>query len=238
MAATVMPIMSNNSTIQETVQRIQLLSNFQPTKKRLSWSNRKAYVSCQSSPLLFASSRTKTYHNAHSGNLANNHHGQKTSAHLPASFSIASSSQQHNSKSDKSGQLQDDREVHQEAYASPHGAEVSVFAMAVFRNREGCATRGERGAAAVQTIGHVDWRRGMSRIGRGRDGAGVRDPVGEGHRGECQGDGCGEHDQRLIQARKLKRKKQTHLLERPKGLCHRPFVASCLLKDRRDRVDC
>lgn len=31
--------------------------------------------------------------------------------------------------------------------------------------------------------------------------------------------------------------KRTHLLERPKGLCHIPFVASCLLQDENDRVD-
>lgn len=42
--------------------------------------------------------------------------------------------------------------------------------------------------------------------------------------------------QRLRQARRLKSKKQTHLLGRPRGLYHRPFVASCLLQDEKDRV--
>ena len=44
----------------------------------------------------------------------------------------------------------------------------------------------------MQTVGYVDRCRGVGRVGRGRDGAGVRDPVGESHRGECQSDGCSE----------------------------------------------
>ena len=36
--------------------------------------------------------------------------------------------------------------------------------------------------------------------------------------------------QQLQKTRRVQSKKQTHLLGRPKGRCHRPFVASCLLK--------
>lgn len=150
------------------------------------------YISSVNLPLVSTSSKNTTYHNPHGSNLANNHNAQETSTHLPASFSVASSSQQHNSKSDKGCQLEDDREVHQEAYASPHGAEVSVFAMAVFRDWERCAVRGERGAATVQTVGYVDRSGGVRGVGRGRHRTGVRDPVGESHRGKRQGDGWNE----------------------------------------------
>jgi hypothetical protein len=91
----------------------------------------------------------KTYHNTHSSNLTNHHNTQKTHAHLPPIISITPSPQQDNSKSHESCQFKHNREVHQETHASPHGAKVSIFAMAVFGNRERRAARGERGTATV-----------------------------------------------------------------------------------------
>jgi hypothetical protein len=43
----------------------------------------------------------------------------------------------------------------------------------------------------VQSIGEMDGGVWVGRVGRGGYGTGVGDPVGEGHGGEGQGDGCG-----------------------------------------------
>jgi hypothetical protein len=116
----------------------------------LSWSKRKAYTHCQFSTLYFSRRNAKkTYHNTHSSNLTNHHNSQKTHTHLPPIIPITPSPQQDNRKSHKSCQFQNNREVHQETHASPHGAKVSVFAMAVFRDGERRAARGERGTATV-----------------------------------------------------------------------------------------
>lgn len=98
-----------------------------------------------------------TYHNGHCNKLEGGKHCQQGRHHLPATFPLVSAAEKDDGESNQGRQLNDDSEVHDEADAAPHGAEVSVLAMAVFVLRKGGTSARQARAALVQPIRDVDW---------------------------------------------------------------------------------
>lgn len=130
----------------------------------------------------------KTYNKRHSNNLAHGDNGQQRRDHFPAALSLVAATEQHNRKGDNGRELEERGDAHQEPDAAPHGAEVAVFAMAVFVLRERRAAARQTRAALVQAVRHVDafiraawdWRCLRWRV--------VGDPIRKGDCGETQ---CG-----------------------------------------------
>lgn len=120
---------------------------------------------------------SQTYHKRHSNKLRSRDDQHHRRQHLPPNLPRAPTAHQHHNIRDQHRQLENHREVHQEARAPPHAAEGPVVPVTVLVLGERRAQARDARASFVQTVRNVD---GV--VVRRR---GVADPVGERDRGDC-----------------------------------------------------
>lgn len=94
-----------------------------------------------------------THHYRHAGCLHNGRQTNYQTKDTPPIFAQPFPATQDDEVCDYAYALQNDSKGHQEPDGAPHGAEVPVFAMAVFALWEALAGIGEGGAAAVKAVG-------------------------------------------------------------------------------------
>lgn len=94
-----------------------------------------------------------THHYRHAGCLHNGRQNNHQTENTPPILAQPFPASQDDQVRDHANALQDDGKGHQEPDGAPHGAEVSVFAVAVFALWEALAGIGEGGTAAVKAVG-------------------------------------------------------------------------------------
>ena len=151
-----MPPAKMTRTDQLVVHKTQEKSNFQPGKKRSSLSYRNAYRAKRPVNLVLRKAwhpstinwEQKTYNNSRPSALYQARQYKESTHDFPALFPFLLPACKDDDEGDKGHAFHDDRERHQEAHRTPHGAEIAV-SMAVSRLGEVFAGACEGGAATM-----------------------------------------------------------------------------------------